>query len=343
MSTSRFFVIALAVSTLGAAACSRGDDPAIQAPEPLVVYSSRAEQLIKPVFERYTAETGVPIVYTTDSEQPLIQRLKAEGESTKASLLITVDAGNLWYAANEGVLAAVDSAELRASIPEHLRDASDRWFGLSVRARTIVYDPSRVNEPALVGYADLADPKWKGRLCLRTSKKVYNQALVAMLIAQYGAERTEEIVTGWVENLATDVFSNDTQLMEAIVDGRCELGIVNTYYYGRLQRDNSQSLPLRLFWPSAETGGVHVNVAGAGVTRHAPQREAAVRFLTWLAGKDAQAMFADVNLEYAANPSVPSDPAVASWGEFQQSTMPLTKAGELQAEAVRLMDRAGYR
>ena len=315
------------------------DEP--NAADPLVVYSARAEQLIKPIFEAYTAQTGVPIVYTTDSEQPLIQKLIAEGETTPADILLTVDAGNLWYAAEQGVLLPVESPVLKQNIPPHLRDPGNRWFGLSVRARTIAYSTERVDASTLSGYADLANPEWRGRLCLRTSTKVYNQSLVAMLIAQFGEEHTEEIVSGWVANLASDVFSNDTKLLEAIVAGQCDVGIVNTYYFGRLQQADSR-IPVALFWPGQETGGVHVNVSGAGVTRHSGRADDALQLLEWLSSAEAQAMFAGLNLEYPANPNVARDPLVARWGEFSASPMNVSRAGELQAAAVKLMDRAGY-
>lgn len=324
--------------------CSESAPPpqAPSAAPPVVVYSARAEQLIKPLFDAYTAETGVEILYTTDSEQPLIQKLMAEGQTTPADLLLTVDAGNLWYAAEQGVLRPVRSEVLSGNIPENLRDPENQWFALSVRARTIVYD-SRIIEPsALRDYAGLADEKWRGKLCLRTSAKVYNQSLVAMLIAQLGEQRTEEIVRGWVANLATEVFPNDTKLIEAIRDGQCEVGIVNTYYFGRLQKEDPD-IPVALFWPDAASGGVHVNVSGAGVTRHADNPDGARALLEWLSQGEAQRVFAENNLEFPANPSVPADPLVSAWGEFAASPMNVATAGENQAAAVRLMDRAGYR
>ena len=257
-------------------------------------------------------------------------------------MLLTVDAGNLWFAAEQGVLQPVDSAALRAAVPEYLRDPEGRWFGLSLRARTIVYDTRKLSADDLVGYEDLADPRWKGKLCLRTSKKVYNQSLVAMMIARLGESRTEEIVRGWVDNLATDPFSNDTLLIEAIADGRCEVGIVNTYYLGRLQRDNPD-LPVALFFPPADVGGVHVNVSGAGLVTNAANREGAVTLLEWLAGPSGQALFASRNLEFPVLEGTPDDPVVAAWGPYTPSDQPLVDAGRLQADAVRLMDRVGYR
>lgn len=307
----------------------------------IVVYSARNEHLIKPIFDRYTAETGVTVSFVTDKEAPLMQRLIAEGERTPADILMTVDAGNLWHAAESDLFQPVDSDILAANIPGHLRDPKNRWFGFSVRARTIVYSTERVAQSDLSSYAALADETWNGRLCLRTSKKVYNQSLVAMMIADNGEATTENIVSGWINNLATDVFSNDTKVMEAIAAGQCDVGIVNTYYFGRLQKEDPD-IKLALFWPDQVDTGVHVNISGAGLTRYAPHRDEAVRFLEWLSTPVAQEMFAGVNMEYPANPDVAVDELVAAWGEFKPNMINVSNAGELQADAVKLMDRAGY-
>ena len=316
------------------ATTARGDE--------LVVYSARMEQLIKPVFDTYTQRTGVKIKFITDKEGPLLQRLISEGADTPADLFITVDAGMLWKAAEEKVLKPIHSATLQANIPPHLRDPENRWFGLSVRARTIVYHTGRVRPEALSTYEALGNPKWKGRLCLRTSKKVYNQSLVATLISKLGMAKAEAVVLSWVDNLATDVFSDDTQVMEAISAGLCDLGIVNSYYYGRLL-EKKPNLPLSLLWPNQDDRGVHVNISGAGVTQHTKKEKQAVAFLTWLSSPEAQNLFADANLEYPANPQVKPHPIVAKWGTFKQDTINVSIAGRLQIEAVKLMDRAGYK
>ena len=314
----------------------------VAADDEVVVYSARKEHLIKPLFDAYAAKSGVAIRYVTDKAGPLLARLKAEGANTPADMLITVDAGNLWQAAEQGMLAQLDSPLLEGNVPANLRDPDSRWFGLSVRARTIVYSPERVEAGELDTYEGLADPKWKGRLCLRTSKKVYNQSLVAMMIERLGPERTEAVVKGWVENLATVPFSNDTKTMQAIAAGQCDVGIVNTYYFGRLQT-KQPDIGLALFWPNQQAGGVHVNVSGAGVTAHARHRTAAVKLLEWLSTPEAQAMFAGLNMEYPANPAVEPAPVVAAWGEFEADRLNVAHAGRLQVEAVMLMDRAGYR
>jgi iron(III) transport system substrate-binding protein len=315
---------------------------AAYAADEVVVYSARAEQLIKPMFDAFTKETGVPVKFITDKEGPLMERLRAEGPNTPADLLLTVDAGNLWQAANAGLLKPVQSKVLDANIPAHLKDPDNQWFGLSIRARTIVYNTKKLKLADLSSYEDLADPKWKGKLCLRTSKKVYNQSLVAMMIAEKGEAETEKIVNGWVNNLATDVFPDDTKLMEAIAAGQCDVGIVNTYYYGRLI-EKKPNLALTLFWPNQKNSGVHVNVSGAGVVKHSKNEKGAVQLLEWFSSENGQRMFADLNMEYPANPAYKPDPVVASWGEFKHNLINVAKAGELQAVAVRLMDRARYK
>lgn len=308
----------------------------------LVVYTSRQAHLIDPLFERFTAETGIEIDYITDSEAPLIERLAAEGERTPADVFMTVDAGNLWYAAERDVLQPLASDSLARTVPAHLRDPDGYWYGLSVRARSIVYHPERVDADELSTYETLADDHWRGRLCLRTSRKVYNQSLVAMLIEHHGEPRAEEIVRGWVANLAAPPFSSDTQIIEAIAAGQCDVGISNSYYLGRLLADDPD-YPVRLFWANQGTTGVHVNISGAGIVRHAPRPDLAARLIEWLADDGAQGDFAAVNLEFPVNGRVARAPVVAAWGNFTADETNLSVAGRRQAEAVRLMDRAGYR
>ena len=329
------------LATLALAAASL---PALA--EEVVVYSARNEQLIKPLFDAYTRETGVQIKFITDKEGPLMARLKAEGKNTRADVLLTVDAGNLWQASEEGLLRPIKSKVLEANVPAHLRDPDKEWFGLSVRARTIVYNTDKVKPGELSTYEDLASPKWKGRLCLRTSKKVYNQSLVAMMIHEYGEGKTENMVAGWVKNLATSPFPDDTKAMEAVAAGQCDVTLVNTYYFGRLM-EKQPNLPLAIFWPNQnlknKAAGVHVNISGAGVTRHAKNPAGAQKLIEWLSSDKAQNMFADVNMEYPVNPKVAADQKVAAWGEFRQNLVNVKEAGSLQAKAVKLMDRAGYK
>jgi iron(III) transport system substrate-binding protein len=294
------------------------------------------------MFDAFTKDTGIGVKFVTDKEGALLARLKAEGKNTPADMLITTDAGNLWEAAREGLLRPVESKTLEVNIPAYLRDPQNQWFGLSVRARTIIYNTQKVKPSDLSTYEALADPKWKGRLCLRTSKKVYNQSLVAMMIAEHGEAKTEQIVKGWVANLAIDPLSDETKAMELVAAGQCDVTLANTYYYGRLM-DKNPSLPLAIFWPNQADSGVHVNISGAGVTRYAHNAPGAIKLLEFLSSEKAQNLFADVNMEYPAHPKVETDPLVASWGTFKQNRINVTRAGELQADAVKLMDRAGYR
>ncbi len=337
MNTMKRIRLSLMVAAVAAIGCAN-----IAAAEEVVVYSARNEQLIKPLFDAYTKQTGVQVKFVTDKEGPLMERLKAEAANTPADMLITVDAGNLWQAANQGLLQALNSTTLNANIPAHLRDPKNQWFGLSVRARTIFFNHQKVKPADLSTYEDLANAKWKGRLCLRTSKKVYNQSLMAMMIEEHGEARAEQIVKGWVANLATDVFADDTKMLEAIAAGQCDVGIANTYYYGRLM-EKKPALPVSIFWANQQSKGVHVNVSGAGVTRYAKNPAGAQKLLEWLSSDKAQNLFTDLDMEYPANPAVKPDAKLLAWGPFRQNLINVNKAGELQANAVKLMDRAGYK
>lgn len=308
----------------------------------VVVYSSRNEQLIKPIFEKFTSETGIKVIYRTDKAGALIQRIKAEGKRTRADMLLTVDAGNLWHAKQMGLLRPVDSDLLLASVPNALRDPDNYWFGLSIRARTLVFNTQKLKASDLSSYKDLALSKWKGKVLLRTSKKVYNQSLVAMLIAQEGEAEAERIVKGWVDNLASPSFANDTNLMNALAQGTGSVGIVNSYYFGRLLKKNPK-LPLALFWPDQDGAGVHVNISGSGLTAHGKNQAEALTLLEWLVSESAQAEIAGANLEYPVNSKATLDPIVAAWGSFKQSSMNLSQAGALQAKAIMLMDRVRYK
>ena len=311
-------------------------------PVTLTLYSSRQAHLVEPVLDLYTKRTGIQFNLHTGKPGPLMERLAAASRNGGADILLTVDAGNLWRAAERGLLAPIDSEALTASVPAALRDPENRWFGFSKRARTLVYNAETVSPDQLSSYEDLASPKWRGRLCLRTSKKVYNQSLVAALIARHGEAMAEEVVAGWVANLAAEPFSNDTKALRAVAMGQCDVTVVNSYYYGRLMREEPD-LTLAVFWPNQGSQGVHVNVSGGGVLALSSHPEEARAFLEWLARPEAQGLFAELNLEYPARKDVPPAPAVRAWGTFREDSLNLAEAGRLQAAAVRLMDRAGYR
>jgi len=342
-------MLAAALSAVLLTACSQPEDDAATgtaAPPAdagtLVIYSERKYPFLEPIFKAYTESTGVQIETRVDGADALIERLAAEGATTPADLFITVDAGNLWQAAERGVLKSVTSPVLDANVPANLRDAEGRWFGLSERARTIMYATARVDPATLSTYEALAAPEWKGKLCLRSSGKVYNQSMVATMIERLGAERTREVLDGWVANLAAPPFADDTLLLRSVAAGQCEVGITNTYYLGRLQKDDP-SFAVSPFWANQADSGVHVNISGAGVVANSDRPGQAQALLEWLSSDAVQQQFAALNFEYPVKPGVVLDPVVAAWGEFKADPVDIAVAGRRQAEAVMLMNEAGWR
>ena len=308
----------------------------------VVIYSARSTQYgPETAFEAFTKKTGIQVKTFGGNSSELFERLRAEGDKTPADVLITVDAGNLWNAARAGLLSKVDSPELLANVPANLRDPEGRWVGLTVRARTIVYSTKRVKPEELSTYEALGDPKWKGRLCLRTSTYIYNQSFLATMIKRLGEAKTEQIVHGWVAN-GPILINGDTKILEAIAAGQCDVGLANTYYLARLVAKDP-SFPVAPFWANQQTTGTHINISGAGVTAHAKNRASAVKLLEFLSSPEAQQMFADGNFEYPVNPHASPSPVLARWGKFKADDINVAAAGEFQAAATRLADRAGYR
>ncbi|MBT9140654.1 MAG: putative binding protein component of ABC iron transporter [Dehalococcoidia bacterium] len=304
------------------------------------LYTSR-HYGVEPVFTAFTRATGIRVRFTTGSDAVLRERIRAEGRHTPADIYMAVDAGNLWLAGRDGLLEALNSATLTRNIPSTLRDPGNRWFGLTQRVRTIMYHPDRVRPGELSTYEDLADPKWRGRLVMRPATHSYTQSLVASMIAAHGEARAEEIVRGWVANQPT-LIDSDTRILETLAAGRGDVAITNHYYLGRLLQANP-AFPVRIFWANQDNRGAHVNVSGAGVTAHAPNRENAIKLLEWLSGPEGQKLFADSNHEYPANPNVASHPIIAGFGSFRRDPLNMAEYGRLQEAAVRLLDRAGYR
>ena len=307
----------------------------------VVVYSARIESLIKPMFDAFTAKTGIQVKYFTAGEKELFERLQSEGANTPADVFMTVDVGNLWIAEHAGLLEGFSSEVVDKNIPSHLRAKNNEWVGLSVRARPIMYSTERVKPSELSTYEALGDPKWQGKLCFRTSKKVYTQSLVAAMIKTLGEERAEGIVRSWMTNQPR-IFDSDGKLLEAIAAGQCDVGITNTYYLAALLVKDPK-FPVTVFWPNQGDRGVHIDVSGAGVTKHAKHRDQAIKLIEFLSSTEAQNLYADLNYEYPANPAVKPSTLITAWGEFKADTMDVAAAGELQAAAVKLMDRVGYK
>ncbi len=308
----------------------------------LTLYTSRNTDLIEPVIQAYEKTFPVKIKHINGSAGTLIQKLTREGKNTPADILITVDAGHLVHAAELGLLQKVASKTLLQSVPSTLRDPDNRWFAVSLRARAIFYNMDKVDPKELKSYEDLADSKWKGRLCLRTSHKVYNQSLVASLLGRMSEKDLTRTLSGWVKNLARPVFTSDTHLLEAISNSQCDVGIANTYYLARLQR-NGQAKNVKVFWPNQKNGGVHVNISGVGLVKESKNKELGQKFMEWLVSDKAQKIFANANDEYPVVKSVSSVPILQAWGTFVADPTPLTEIAKNQKRAIHLIDKARYR
>ena len=308
----------------------------------LTVYTSRQPQLIEPIVEQFTNETGIKVNLLSGNAQELMERIDIEGDDSPADIFMTVDAGVLWQAAERDILAKIDSEILNENIPAHLRDSKNEWFGLSKRARTIVFSSDQFKDNDFSTYEDLADPKWKGKLCLRTSKKVYNRSLIASMIDAYGFDKSKEVVSGWISNLATGVFSNDTNALKAVSSGQCGVTIVNTYYLARLL-DDPEYNNLSLFWANQSDRGVHVNISGAGVVKTSKNKKNAVLLLEYLSSNKAQDFYASANKEYPVLIGAKIDESIENWGSFSEHTINVSKLGSLQKEAVFLAQEVGYK
>ena len=318
--------------------------------EAVNIYSARKEALILPLLERFRDETGIEFNLVTGKADELLKRLQLEGSATPADVLVTTDAGRLHRAKEAGVLQKIESDAIDRSVPHQLRDADGFWVGLSLRARTIIHARSRVDAADLSTYEDLTDPKWKGRICVRSSSNIYNQSLVASMIEAAGSERTEAWARGLAANFARPPAGGDTDQLRAVAAGQCDVAIANTYYFGRLvasgkEADRNVVSELALFWPNQgpDDRGVHVNVSGAGITAHARNRDSAIRLLEFLVARDSQSWYAEVNHEYPVVGDVPVSETLRSFGDFKADTLNLTRLGANNRKAVELMDRAQWR
>lgn len=312
------------------------------------VYSARNEQLIKPLFDGFTAQTGIRVNLLSAGEDQLLQRLKSEGAASPADVLLTTDVARLNQARLDGVLQRVVSPVLEQAVPSRYRDPQGYWFGLSARARVIFYAEGRVKAEELSTIQDLASPKWKGRLCVRSSSSVYNQSLLAGVIAVDGPDKAEAWARGIVANMARKPQGGDRDQITAIASGLCDVAIANTYYYAGMlaskrdeERQAAQSVAL--FWPNQKERGAPMNVSGAGITAAARHKAEALSLLEFLAGPEAQRIYAEINHEFPVNPAVPASGLVAKWGTFKAESIDVAVLGENNARAVRIFDRVGWR
>ncbi|WP_404426558.1 Fe(3+) ABC transporter substrate-binding protein [Thalassospira australica] len=308
------------------------------------VYSLRQPFLVEPLFEKFTEETGVK-VNVIFAEKGLVERIKQEGANSPADLLLTVDIGRIQDAVEAGVTAPVDSDVLEANIPANLRDADGHWFGLTQRGRVIYASKDRVSEGEITSYEELADPKWKGRICTRSGTQVYNVALFASMIAHHGPEEAKTWLEGLKANLARKPQGNDRGQVKAIKEGECDLSLGNTYYFGKMMDDEEQRTwaeAVNIVFPNQGDRGTHMNISGVTLIQGAPNRDNAVKLMEFLSDDVAQKIYAEVNYEYPVKPGVEWAENVKSWGEFKADDLPLNEIATLRTDAVRMVDEVGY-
>jgi iron(III) transport system substrate-binding protein len=331
----------------GLVACEAGPDASGPADNGEVnIYSSRHYDTDLRLYEDFTAETGIKVNRIEADADALIERIESEGEFSPADLLITVDAGRLWRAEEAGILDTVQSETLASRIPAYLRHPEGLWFGLSTRARIIIYDKSQGRPEGLETYADLADPKFRGEICVRSSSNIYNISLLSSIVAHEGEEAAEDWTKGVVANFARPPQGNDTSQIEAVAAGECRISIVNTYYLARYaggdEAERAMFDKVGVIFPNQATTGTHVNVSGAGVVKDAPNRANAIRFLEYLTSESAQRYFADGNNEYPAVSGLEAASAVERLGDFLADELSAAEIGRNQRAAVEIFDRAGW-
>lgn len=336
-------VMVVSCSSTDQSSPGNSDDPGV-----VNVYTHRHYEVDQEIFERFENETGIKVNVVKASADELIVRLENEGEKSPADILVTVDAGRLVLAKEKGLLQAVKSETLNENIPSYLRDPDGSWFGQTVRARILVYSKDRVDPSNLSTYEALTETMWKGRLLSRSSSNIYNQSLMASIIAHNGPVEAEKWAAGVLSNFARKPKGNDRDQIVAIAADQGDVAIVNSYYMGKLlQSDDSgqraAAEAVGVFFPNQNGRGTHINISGAGVTQHAPNRENAIKLLEYLSTPDIQALFAEANSEYPVNPSVPKAALLDSWGDFKRDTLNLVKLGELNSEAVEIFDRVGWK
>ena len=332
-------VVAVAGTIIGAGIASAAE---------VNIYSYRQEELIKPQLEAFKKATGISYNLITGSASGLLQRLKTEGANSPADVLFTVDAGRLTHAMAMGLLQPTRSKMLEKYIPAHLRDPQGRWFGLGARARAIFYHVDRVKPSELSTYEDLASPKWKGKILIRSSSNIYNQSLLASLIHHHGAKKAEDWARGMVANLARKPQGGDRDQLRAVAAGEGDIAISNNYYYARLldsekDADRKVTSKVKVFWPNQKDRGTHINISGAGITKSSKNKENAIKLLEFLVSEEAQKIYAEVGHEFPVRDGVPRGEVVSSMGTFKMDNIPLDVLGKNNAEAVRIFDRVGWR
>ena len=313
----------------------------------LNVYSARKEALIKPALDKFAAKTGIQVNLVTGKDDALISRMASEGQFSPADVLLTADAGRLVRAKSQGLTQAYQSKIVENNVPAHLRDQDSHWLALTMRARPIMYAPDRVKPTELDNIEGLADAKWKGRVCIRSSGNIYNQSLVAAMLAQQGEAQTLSWMQGLVKNFARPPKGGDRDQIKAVAAGQCDLAVANTYYLGGMyagdQASQAAASKVKVFWPNQNNRGAHVNISGIAIAKHAKNIEAAKQLIAFMLSADTQAWYASINHEYPVVEGVAWSDVLSSFGQFKAESVALGKVGELNAEALKLMDKAGWK
>jgi iron(III) transport system substrate-binding protein len=322
--------------------------PALAQDKVLNLYTSRHYQTDEALYTNFTKRTGIRINRIEAGEDPLIERMKQEGARSPADVLVTVDAGRLWRAEQAGLLQPVKSKVLDERIPAALRHPEGLWYGFSMRARPIFYAKGKVDPAGLRTYEDLADPRFKGKICVRSSSAVYNLSLMSSMIAAVGPEKAEQWAKGVVANMARSPKGGDTDQLTAVAAGECDIALANTYYYVRLLKsakpeERAVGEKIGVVFPNQADRGAHINISGAGVAKHAPHREAAVQFLEYLSSPEAQAYFANGNNEYPISGPVRDNKELAALGDFRKDSVNTSLLGRNQSAAQQIYDRAGWK
>lgn len=351
-----FAVISLlTVSMLVLSACggvteetTNGNDTSTADSGVVNLYTDRHYDTDEELFQLFTKETGIKVNVVKGKSDELIERLDREGKDTKADLLITADAGRLQRAKAKELLQPVTSEALANSIPANLRDRDNQWFGLTVRARVMVYSKDRVNPDELSTYEDLAGSKWQGKVLVRSSNNIYNQSLLASFIAVNGEEKAKEWAAGMVDNMAREPKGNDRDQAKAVVAGEGDIAIMNTYYIGKMLNSSDPeevkvAKKVGVFFPNQDTTGTHINVSGVGLTKHAKNQENGIKLMEFLAGETAQNQFAEANYEYPVNPNIKPSELLKSWGDFKPQDINLSLLGEYNRKAVEIFDQVGWK
>lgn len=318
------------------------------ATEEVNVYTHRHYDTDKELFAQFEKETGIKVNVVKDKADKLIKRIEIEGKDSPADILITVDAGNLHDAKSKDIFQTINSDYLNNVIPSHLKDTDNMWFGLTYRARVIVYDPNKTDVNDLSTYEDLADSKWRNKILIRSSSNVYNQSLLSSMIVNNGYKNTRKWAKNLVKNFGRKPKGNDRDQAKGILAGEGEIAIMNTYYMGKMAmssdpEERKVAETLKVFFPNQSDRGAHINVSGAGVTKYAKNKENAIKFIEFLASKKAQKLFAEANYEYPVHPEVEASDLVKSWGEFKADTLNLSELGRNNKKAVMLADEIGWK